>query len=230
MDPNQSLHIYEEVFLLALRDKEGTLFNTVNYRHALAGAIIAELILKEIAVVENVRKSNYLKLKNSRPTGDEILDECIQKIAGTSRRAQIKTWVQRFSQLRRMKTRVAQQLCRKRILKEDENNILFIFKQKIYPEVDPRPEKRILDRMEKTILGGTGNVESETIILISICNSTGLLNKLFDRKRLKGRKGRIKQLLNGELIGKATKEAIEAIQVAVMVAVIIPAVTANAAH
>jgi len=227
MANKKQLHIYEELFLLALRDKEGTIFPTVNYRHALAGAMVAELLLKEIVVVESGRWGKFLVLKNPNLTGDELLDECIEKMSKAKRRAQIKTWVQRFSNVSRLKTRVAGQLCRKNILKEREEKVLFIFRHRIYPEVDPRPEKLIINRLEKAIFGSAVAIDPDTLILISVCNAVGLLNKLFDRKRLREKKQRIKQIIEGELAGKATREAIEAMQAAAMVVAMIPVVAAS---
>ena len=48
-----------------------------------------------------------------------------------------------------------------------------------------------------------------------------------DKKELKSRKQRIEQIVNGELAGKAAKEAIEAMQAAVMVAAIMPAIISS---
>ncbi len=45
MKPQNRLHIYEEILLLALRDKQGTIFYDVHYPQALAAAILAELLL-----------------------------------------------------------------------------------------------------------------------------------------------------------------------------------------
>jgi hypothetical protein len=223
MDTN--LHIHEKIFLLALRDKEGTVFPYVNYRHALAGALLAELILKQFVSIETARKQKYLKLEKRKATGDPLLDECISKIAKAKRRAQLKTWVQRFSSIRELKSKTAKQLCRKGILKEKEEKVLFIFKQKLYPEINHKPEKELIDKMEKVIFGNSKVDDPEIIILISLCNSANLLNKIFDRKKIKAQKKRIKDLVSGNLIGKATQDAIEAMQAAVMVAAIIPAVS-----
>jgi hypothetical protein len=63
---------------------------------------------------------------------------------------------------------------------------------------------------------------------MSLANSTGLLKVVFDKKELKGRKARIKEIIDGEITGKAAKEAIEAMQAAVMVCCIVPAITTAA--
>ena len=54
---------------------------------------------------------------------------------------------------------------------------------------------------------------------------------VFDKKKLKGRKARIKQIVDGEITGKAATEAIQAMQAAVMVACIMPTLIAiSASH
>jgi hypothetical protein len=67
---------------------------------------------------------------------------------------------------------------------------------------------------------------------LSLAKSADLLKLVFDKKQLKSRKTRIEQVVNGEMTGKATQEAIQAMQAAVMVACIMPAIMASttAAH
>ncbi len=55
--------------------------------------------------------------------------------------------------------------------------------------------------------------------------SAGSLRKW--RKEVRARKKRIQQIINGEIVGKATKEVIEACQAAVIAAAIIPAVVTS---
>jgi len=51
-----------------------------------------------------------------------------------------------------------------------------------------------------------------------------MLHKIFPKKKLKERKKRLEKLTSGQLVGKATKEAVQAVQAAIMVTVIMPAV------
>ena len=55
--------------------------------------------------------------------------------------------------------------------------------------------------------------------------AVAVLQVVFGKKRPKGRKKRIEQIVNGEVAGKATKEAIEAMQATVMVASIMPVIS-----
>jgi hypothetical protein len=229
---NNRLHLYEEVLLLALRDKEGSLHFGVHYQFALAGALVAELMLTRRITIDTNGRRKFIVLADGTPTGDEILDTCLEKLRAAKRRQQVQTWVRRFSAIPRLKHRAASSLVKRRILKMEEDQILFLFRRKLYPEIDPRPEKRILDKMHEAIFTEKREIDPHTLVLIAICDSTGLLRANFDKKRLRDRKSRIKQIVQAELVGKATREAVEAMQAAVMVATIIPAVTvaASAGH
>ena len=222
------LHLYEEVLLLALRDKQGTLHFGTHYQFALAGAIVAELLLNGKVTIETDRKRNFLVVADGSPAGDELLDEMLAKVGTARRRQQVQAWVRRIANLPRLRHRAAQGLVRKRILKHEEDKVLLLFKRNLYPEVDPRPEKRILDKIYQAIFTDQRDVDPHTLVLVAICDTTGLLKPNFDKKRLRERKERIKQIVKGNVVGSATQKAVEAMQAAVMVATIIPAVTVTA--
>jgi hypothetical protein len=57
-----------------------------------------------------------------------------------------------------------------------------------------------------------------------LAKSANILPVVFGKKEIKQRKKRIEQIVNGEISGKVTKEAIDAMQTAVMVACIMPAI------
>ena len=61
----------------------------------------------------------------------------------------------------------------------------------------------------------------EEVMLLALRDEEG-------KKRLQGRKKRIERLTSGGLMGKATREAVQAAQAAVMVACMVPAITVTA--
>ncbi len=226
METESELFLPEEVMLLALRDREGTIASGAHYQHAIGGAVLAELLLLGRISTERRKKKVYAKVIDSTPVGESLLDDCLAKIASSKSPAQLQTWVSKFAGVKNLKKRVAGQLCRRGILRMDEDKVLGIFTRKVYPEVDPGPERQLIGRLREAIFSEGGEVDPRTVVLLSLANSADLLKFVFDKKELKGRKKRIEQVINGEMTGKATKEAIQAMQAAVMVACIMPAVFA----
>lgn len=229
--PNlNSLYIYEEILLLALRDKEGTLLPMVNYPLALGGALLAELLMSRTILLEAKRKSKYITLNDEKLSGDLLLDECIEKIKQAKRKATMPIWISRFARIKNLKHRVAQKLCQRGILQASEDTILLIFKRKIYPQINPQPEQKIIQRLRQVIFSTENDIDPRTIVLLSLAKSVNLLSSFLSKDEQKSQKKRIEQIVNGEIAGKATKEAIEAMEAAVMLACIMPAVMASTVH
>jgi hypothetical protein len=220
------LFLHEEVMLLALHDDKGTICSE-NYPYAIGGAILAELLLAGRLRVDEEGKKRFVGVRANQPLGDPVIDDCLAKVAQAKRRATIQTWVGRFGNLRDLKHRVAQRLCKRGILRADEDKVLWIFTRKIYPQIDPAPERELVERLRKAIFTDAKGVDPHTVVMVSLAHVAGLLRLVFDRKELKGRKDHIRKLVDGELTGKATKETIAAMQAAVMVAVLFPAMMAT---
>ena len=217
-----TLFLHEEILLLALRDEEGTIASGAMYQYAIGAALLAELLLSKRIEVEQSGKRKLVNLVSPSPLGEPLIDECLEKVISAKRCAVLQTWVSRFAGVKNLKHRVAQQLCRRGILRADEDKILLLFTRKIYPEVNPGPERELIERLRHAIFTDTRDIDPRTVVLLSLANSTGILKVVFDKKKLKGRKVRIKQIVDGEITGKAATEAIQAMQAAVMVAVIMP--------
>lgn len=211
------LFLHEEILLLALRDQTGTIAASAMYAYSLGGALLAELLLAQRIAVEEGKKK-LVNLLSDQPFGEPLLDECLEKVATAKRRATSGGWVQRFTHLKNLKHRVAQGLCDRRILRADEDTVLLIFRRKIYPELDPRPERKLIERLRRAIFRESRQVDPRTVILIALANTVGLLRIPFDKRELKARKARIEQLTSGELMGAATREAVQAAVAVVMTA------------
>jgi Golgi phosphoprotein 3 len=228
MAKDKPLFLYEEIMLLVLRDEQGTVA-TGFPEQVVAGAILAELLLDGRISVEDTRKK-LVDLKSSKPTGEPILDECLERITASKRRASLKIWVQRMADTKNLRHNVARQLCDRGILRADEDKVLFLFTRKIYPEVNPLPERKLINRMREAIFSDHSNIDPRTIMLISLANGSELLRDTFGAKDVKARKKRIEQIANGELAGKATNEVIAACQTAVMIATMMPVMVSTTVH
>lgn len=228
MAGDRDLTLYEDIMLLSLRDKEGTLEFGASWNLAVAGAIVAELMLKGHVAAVQERRRTYLEVANARPPEDLLLAHCLERVRVSRRRESIPTWVTRFSNIKNLKDRVAGGLCRKRILTEDEATVLLLFRRKVYPEIDPVPERELRQRMEHAIFHDDGAVEARTAITIALADGCRILPRLFEQRDLKERKARVAAIARGDLVGDAAREAVSAAEAALMMAIIVPTVITTA--
>ena len=223
MENNDNLFLHEEIMLLALKDEEGTIASGAMYNYAVGGAIIAELLLSQRIAVDQSKRKKLVSVINPEQLNDSLIDEWLIKINSAKRRKTLQDWVSRIANTKNLKHRVATQLCKRGILKMDEGKILLLFSRRIYPEINPIPEQKIITRLKNIIFTDTDDVDARTVVLMSLAKSANILPFIFGKKEIKQRKKRIEQIVNGEIAGKATKEAIDAMQAAVMIACIMPA-------
>jgi len=217
------LPLYEEILLLALDDTKGTPSLGGLFANAMGGAILAELAMNgSIAIAGD--KGKKVNLRRRVRLDDPILDECLTLITDAKKPKKASEWVMKFAGLKDLKNRVARQLVTKGLLKEETGSVLKIFKRTIFPEVDGGPEKDLRERMKKAIFTSTTELEARTVIIVALTQASNMLNGIFPKKKLKERKQRLEKLTSGQLAGKATKEAVEAVQAAVLVCTVMPVV------
>jgi len=225
MTTNNPLYLHEEILLLALRDDKGTIASGTMYQYAIGGAVLAELLLDGHLRIETDEKKELVTLADTTPLGDPVIDECLEKVRTSKKRATAQTWVSKFASAKDLKHRVAEGLCDRGILAEQDAKVLLIFTRKTYPELDPAPERELVERLRSAIFTDTDDIDVRTVVLASLANSAGVLKAVFDKKDLKTREDRIERIVNGEITGKATQAAIQAMQAAVMMATIITTTT-----
>jgi hypothetical protein len=201
--------------LLALKDEEGTVAAGTMYNYAVAGAIIAELLLSQNIVIEQIRKQKLISVVNAEQLNCSLIDEWLFKMSISEKRKTLQYWVARIANTSDLKHKVATQLCQRSILKMDEETILLLFTRKIYPKINSQPEILIIDRLKKTIFTDTDDVDARTVVLLSLAESSNILPAIFGKDEIKPREERIERILNGEISGKSTREAM---QTAVMIA------------
>lgn len=219
------LFLHEEIFLLALKDEEGTMAFGTHYNFAVGGAAMADLLLAEKIGLSDDKKPKVL-IRDVSSADDPLLNEWLGQIGEREKPRTMQDWVTRVANSKNLKHRVAEELCRKHVLRMDEDKVLLLFTRKIYPEINPRPERELIDRLEAAIFGNTKEIDPRTAVLVALAHRANILKVVFEKDRLKPAKDRIEQIASGELTAKATKEAIEAMQAAIMLTtVIIPAAT-----
>ena len=214
-EPAGDLRLYEQLLLLALHDEKGTL-QRPSADLAVAAAAMTDLIRTGRVSVEDSNKA-LVDVTDPSPTGDRVLDECLDKIRAGKRRASLKTWIERLSRIKDLRHAAAGRLVDRGIVRVEEKSTLGLFSSTRYPEVDPVPEEQLVARLREAIFTDSVDVDGRTCLLVSLANATNLLDRVFDAKKIRRRKERIELLADDESIGAATKRALDALNASVFV-------------
>jgi hypothetical protein len=219
------LSIPEEILLLALREREGTMIHGGQSRFALSGAVFGELLLRGKLDVDTSSRRRLVTIRNASETGDALLDEFVKQVAVSPRRASLQTWITRCAR-GGLKDRLAAGLCDRGILRAENKKILGLFRRVVYPEANAGPEREIRTRIGRAIESDSAPVDEKTTILVSLAFYGGLLRSILAPGQLKSRRARVRQIVAGDLAGPAVKAAIDAMDAGVIAAVsVVPIIT-----
>jgi golgi phosphoprotein 3 len=204
----------EELLLLALCDEKGTHAFGSMLPYALAGGILTELMLARRVEVDRSgkRKQELVTLRDPSPLGDPALNDALERIVAAKRRASAQTWVTRLAGRSGLRADVAAGLCRRGVLEEREDRVLLLFRRRVYPTVNPEPERRLIERLRAAVLEGGDNVDPRTAVTLALADGVGLLPAVFTKAERREHTARIKALGEGLIVGQATREAIQAVQ------------------
>lgn len=220
--PTPTFRLYHELLLLALADDTGKVAFGGMLTYGLGGAILTELLLEErLEIVEEGTrfKRRYVQVTNPRRIGDPVLDAALAKVREAKRRASPSTIVSRFGQVRQLRHQIAAELCRAGVLRETEQQVLLLFRRRVYPTIDSRPERALVRRVRDTLDVGKKPTE-RTAALIGLASASGSLTAIYTRKELRALKPRLKTVVESSAGSRAVREAIAAAQAAVTAAVV----------
>jgi len=214
---NDSLHLYEELLLLALHDKTGTV-SSGYIHHALAGAVLAELLLDEVIRVEGLNK--VVHLQTETPPDDPMLQRAWRLIERAGKPLELQACLTELSSAGDLMYVAVRQLCQRGIVANEEETVLFIFSRSIYPTLNPAPEQEIIARIRDVILDDA-EPDARTSALISLAHHTDYLSGALDFHQRAQHKDRIQQVSQGDAAGTAAKQAVEACQAAILTSIIL---------
>ena len=224
------LGLHEEILLLALRDDKGTIDSRAGMvRLALGGAMLAELLLaKRISIGTTKRK--LVDVLDRGSLGDPVLDDALEILASAKRRRPAAAWVGKLAGMKRLRHRIAERLCRRGILRDSEDKVLLFFTRKLYPTIDPAPERRLVERLREAVFTDTETLDPRTAIVVALAHGTGGLDVHFPKKERRARKRRLERITEGDLVGGATREAVQAARAAVIAATTAATVATTTTH
>lgn len=186
----RSLALYEEILLLALHDERGT--DQIGFvPHLLAGALLAESARAGRIEVQRGMVRRVIVV-DPGPTGDEEVDRALSEMAEAGRPRSVSSWLGRLAK-GELRARVAGRLMADGILSEERSRVLGLFPRTTYPEADPSPELHLVARLEAAIASDSA-VDDRTRVVLTLVDGVGLLSRVVDRRTVRHRKQRIRDL------------------------------------
>ena len=164
-------------------------------------------------------------MTGSKKTGEPLFDDTLQLIKESNKVRNCQHWVSKIpSGVKDLRKRILDQLIDKRILKEEERRILWLFPANRYPTKDARPERELRERIRNAVLKKK-EPDSRTAIIIILMKACGLIPEVFDKHERKEAKKRIQEITEANPVGKGIEESVAAIQAAVCAAVLMMTTT-----
>lgn len=211
---SHQLLLHEEVLLVALHDEKGTAPQP-NTDLAVAASVLHELLRAGRLELVPDKKKSLVQVADSAATGHPALDEALAAVlSGKTKR--LEWWVERLGGKPALRHATALGLVDRGVLEVREGGFFGLGADR-YPERDGAPEAGINARIVQAVLTD-GYVDEQTRTLVVVLHAADLLAKAVDRKSLRGRKARLKELREGDEVGAALEEVLEAIQTAVIAA------------
>lgn len=215
----RELGIHEELLLLAFEEDTGKAVSGTWLGVALPGAVVAELLLRDRLqlVPKEGEGEEILEAVGSGSTGDEVLDEALETVEEEDEAWELSRWILKLSGMKKLRHRVARGLCRKGVLRNEEKQVLLLFKRRLYPEVDPAPERELRDRIREALVG-EAEVDPRTAALVALADAGALLRPVLGKEVLEACEERVEAIVSGDAAGEAAAAAGKAARTAATVA------------
>jgi Golgi phosphoprotein 3 len=204
------LSFVEEIVLLMLDDEKGSFvampLSSVNT--VIAGAALMDLALRN-RIDTDLEK---LVVTDRTPTGDDILDDVLARLAETTEPLTVSLAIELISaHTDPYQQRALTRLIGRGILREESGRFLWVFRTRRYPVVDDTEEREVKARLRQLVL--TDEIpDPRDVVLVCLLNACELFDLVLNSNELDAAMPRIEQLGRMDLIGQAVTKAVAEIR------------------
>lgn len=195
------LNLHEELMLLALDDKEGTVVAEARepLKMGLASAILTELTLR--GKLRTDAQFNVV-VANPMPTGDPLLDRALEMIRMSPAQPQPATlWIERLTRdMRDLEDQVIRRLVERGALRVEESRRMLFFKETRFPQGMSGFEEGIRRRLRDVVIGGA-SPDERTLALIGLIKMTNLVEVVFPYTEWEQARRRVDELTSPQAVG-----------------------------
>lgn len=214
--------IAEDLALLLYDDESGKpVTGSPGLDYALGGAVLIELTLLgkvDIAEAGDTVKAGRLKVLDTTPTGDAVLDERLALLA-TKPGARPKDLMKKLSN--NLRYQVLARLAERGVLEQDKGKVLGLFPVTRWPAKDARHEAEVRTGLDNVLKLGT-QPDERTAALIALLSALNVVPKIVtgavDKRALKQR---AKEISESDWAAAAVRKAVQEMQAAVTAAIVV---------
>jgi Golgi phosphoprotein 3 (GPP34) len=216
----------ERLLLISIDDRGRPRDPRSTLGHALAGAVLTELLLAGRLRHHDGR----VAAATAGPTGEALLDEVVAEIRGEQRPRTLKWWVQRLASRHRgrkpVRDRVIDQLTERGVLATGERRLLGLVPVATHQVADPAIAERARAAVGEVLLGRQEPDEGAAG-LVALVQVSGLVDVCVPHAERRQARRRAKQVAAGDQVGAAVKRVQEEVTAAVTAAVVASAAAAS---
>lgn len=211
--------IVEDLLLLLIDDATGkAVLDRTRLERVLAGAVLVELSTAERiapAPPGGPVKAGRIVVRDSSPLGDGILDEALARLAEKpSRPARA---VEKL--VKGLRQAVLTRLVDAGLIREEHRKALGVFPTTAWPAVRPEHEARVRAGLRAVLVDGA-TPDARTAALVSLLTAVDAVPKVLPVADRRALVRRARSVAQGDWVGRAVREAVDAVNAAVVVSTV----------
>lgn len=206
----------EEILLLML-DDDG-LFLPIRggaVEHILAGAALMDLAFADRIDTD----PEQLLVLDRTPTGNPMLDDTLERIAGSGETMDTRGWVDALARQAapEIRRQALASLIDRGILEAQDERFLWVFRSRRYPMIDGRVEREAKLRIEDVLLSDDAP-DPRDVAMICLLDASDILGDIFSEREMERARPRVEQLRKMDLIGREVGSVIADIEESITMA------------
>lgn len=214
----------EDLLLLMLDEETGKpLVDSTKLPRGLAGAVLLDLALAGVvspAEPGEDARAGRLIVRTTELPADLLLRDAVDVI-GRGRPMTPETAIEKLS--KGIRGDVATRLVADGWVREERSRVFWLFTTVRFPQIDGGRERALRGEIGASLVDGVTPTH-RTAALISLVAAVDAAPKLFPDADKKAMKTRVKEISEGQWAGTAVRKAVDAVNAAIMVAAMTPAI------
>jgi golgi phosphoprotein 3 len=194
----------EEILLISVGENGGVIPHDKNFEVVLAASVLMDLAIND-RLDSDLEK---LIMVSDAPLNDIVLDESLEMIFSKKEKHEPSYWVSQLAiRSREFTEYLIASLILKKVLKVENQKLLWVFSKRKYPLVKDKEIKEVKLRVREMVFGND-IPGCRDIVIISLLHYGQILPLVFSESEIKKYKSRIENIARMDLIGQAISKSL----------------------